>query len=113
MFFNDTRRNDNEFVDDLPYAKLVAKHLEVPLDIVTIDSHNLANDIEKMVYQLDEPLADPAALNVFISVNWQDNKVLKFCFLGWVQMTCLLDIADICTSNENIGVGCQKVCVKA
>lgn len=51
--------------DDLPYAKKVAKHLDVPLDIVKISSDKMVGDIEKMIRILDEPIADPAALNVF------------------------------------------------
>ena len=51
-------------VDDLAYAKQVASHLRVPLEVVTIDSSKMAADLEHMVYQLDEPLADPAPLNV-------------------------------------------------
>jgi asparagine synthase (glutamine-hydrolysing) len=50
--------------DDLPYARRVAKHLGVPLDVVRIDAAGMADDIEYMVAQLDEPLADPAPLNV-------------------------------------------------
>lgn len=50
--------------DDLPYARRVAKHLDVALDIVEIDSSNMAGDLERMIVQLDEPLADPAPLNV-------------------------------------------------
>lgn len=50
--------------DDLPYAREVARHLNVPLDIVDIDASRMADDIERMVVQLDEPLADPAPLNV-------------------------------------------------
>lgn len=50
--------------DDLPYAQHVAKHLGVPLDVVSIDAGRMAADIESMVAQLDEPLADPAPLNV-------------------------------------------------
>ena len=51
-------------VDDLPYARRVAKHLNVPLEAVEIDSSRMAGDIERMIWQLDEPLADPAPLNV-------------------------------------------------
>ena len=51
--------------DDLPYAKKVAKHLNVPLDIVKISSDKMVSDIEKMIKILDEPIVDPAALNVF------------------------------------------------
>lgn len=50
--------------DDLPFARLVARHLAVPLEVVSIDSGRMASDLEEMVAQLDEPLADPAALNV-------------------------------------------------
>ena len=50
--------------EDLPYAKQVAKHLGVELSVVRVKSSQMAADLEKMIYQLDEPLADPAALNV-------------------------------------------------
>jgi len=51
-------------VDDLPYARRVAEHLGVALDVVTIDAGRMAGDLERMVAHLDEPLADPASLNV-------------------------------------------------
>jgi len=57
-------KQDNGFVDDLPYAKKVAKHLNVNLEIVTVSSNQIADDLQSMVAQLDEPLADPASLNV-------------------------------------------------
>lgn len=50
--------------DDLPYARHVAKHLGVSLECVRIDAERMASDLESMVTQLDEPLADPAPLNV-------------------------------------------------
>lgn len=50
--------------DDLPYARRVAQHLDVPLDVVQIDASRMADDLERMVVLLDEPLADPAPLNV-------------------------------------------------
>lgn len=64
------------YADDLPYARRVASHLGVPLDIVQIDSARMAADLERMVYQLDEPLADPATLNVlYISQMARDNGI--------------------------------------
>ena len=51
-------------VDDLPYARRVAAHLGVPLDVVHVDANRMAADLAGMVAQLDEPLADPAPLNV-------------------------------------------------
>ena len=50
--------------DDLVYARRVAHHLKVPLDVVRIDAARMAADLPAMVAQLDEPLADPAPLNV-------------------------------------------------
>jgi asparagine synthase (glutamine-hydrolysing) len=50
--------------DDLPYARRVAEHLRVPLEVVRVDAARMARDLEGMVAQLDEPLADPAPLNV-------------------------------------------------
>jgi asparagine synthase (glutamine-hydrolysing) len=62
--------------DDLPYAKKVAKHLDVPLHVVSIDSDKMAAGLENMVVMLDEPLADPAPLNVlYISQLARDNGI--------------------------------------
>ena len=59
---------DAGVTDDLPYARHVAAHLGVTLHEVRIDSGRMAGELERMVVQLDEPLADPAPLNVlFIS----------------------------------------------
>jgi asparagine synthase (glutamine-hydrolysing) len=59
---------DAGITDDLPYARRIAKYLGVPLEIVRTNSEYLAEELANMVSQLDEPLADPAPLNVlFIS----------------------------------------------
>jgi asparagine synthase (glutamine-hydrolysing) len=50
--------------DDLPYAERVAKHLGVPLSVVRVDAAQMAQDVRALILQLDEPLADPAPLNV-------------------------------------------------
>jgi asparagine synthase (glutamine-hydrolysing) len=53
---------------DLPYARRVARHLGVRLHEVPVRSSDLAGELTQMVYRLDEPIADPAPLNVlFIS----------------------------------------------
>jgi asparagine synthase (glutamine-hydrolysing) len=65
--------------DDLPYARRVAQHLGVALEVVRVDAERMAGDLERMVGQLDEPLADPAPLNVlYISglARQHDIKVL-------------------------------------
>jgi asparagine synthase (glutamine-hydrolysing) len=55
------------FADDLPYAKKVAKHLDVDLHVVRVGSE-MMDRLPEMIYLLDEPTPDPAALNtLFIS----------------------------------------------
>lgn len=52
---------------DFPYAERVARHLDVDLHVVRVDS-GMAEELASMVWQLDEPQADFSALNVlFIS----------------------------------------------
>ena len=54
--------------DDLPYARAVAAHLGVRLEEIRVGAGDLCARVEEMVRHLDEPLADPACLNVqFIS----------------------------------------------
>ncbi len=53
--------------EDLPYAQKVAHHLDVDLHTIFVGPESVDN-LEKMIYHMDEPEADPAALNVlFIS----------------------------------------------
>jgi len=56
------------FAEDLPYARMVADYLKVNLEVIKVRPEELVAGLEDMVYHLDEPLADPAPLNVlFIS----------------------------------------------
>jgi asparagine synthase (glutamine-hydrolysing) len=50
-------------VADLPYARSVAQHLGVRLNEIEVDASRMADDLDWMVRQLDEPQADPACLN--------------------------------------------------
>ncbi len=68
--------------DDLPYARRVAEHLRVPLEVVTIDAGRMANDLERMVVQLDEPLADPAPLNVLYICQFARQHGMKVLLSG-------------------------------
>jgi len=61
--FSEGRTASEGVADDLPYARRVARHLGVQLDEVTIGPATM-DDLASMVYQLDEPQADLAPLNV-------------------------------------------------
>ncbi|MBA4381376.1 MAG: asparagine synthase (glutamine-hydrolyzing) [Sideroxydans sp.] len=69
---------DEGFSEDLPYAQRVAKHLGVDLHTIHVGAE-MVDQLETMIYHLDEPLADPAPLNaLFISklAREHDIKVL-------------------------------------
>jgi len=50
---------------DLPYARKVAKHLNVDLHVVQ-PGPEMIDQLEKMIWLLDEPQADPAPLHVLL-----------------------------------------------
>ncbi len=68
--------------DDLPYARKVAQHLGVPLDVVSINANRMAGDLERMVSQLDEPLADLAPLNVLYISQLARERGIKVLLSG-------------------------------
>lgn len=53
------------FADDLPYARKVAEHLDVDLHVVQADG-TMLDRLAEMIYFLDEPTADLAALNTLL-----------------------------------------------
>lgn len=64
MRLGDLSQKSEGFVDDLPHASLVARRFSLPLHVVTA-SPDLHVQTDRMVWQLDEPIGDPAALNVW------------------------------------------------
>lgn len=57
--------SDEGFANDLHFATYAASFLDVPLSVIKVSPYKFIDDIKKAVYMLDEPLADPAALNLF------------------------------------------------
>lgn len=70
------------FVADLPYARKVAKYLGLSLNVVRIDAPRMAGDLEWMVTQLDEPLADLAPLNVLYISKLARDQGIKVLLSG-------------------------------
>lgn len=51
------------FSNDLPYARQVAKHLKV--DLIEVEAEDdIVRDFDRVIFHLDEPLADTAPINV-------------------------------------------------
>jgi asparagine synthase (glutamine-hydrolysing) len=74
--FSDKDQKFEKMVDDSYYAKIVAEkfgfiHHEFEIDFKIIDL------LSKLVYHLDEPLTDPAAINTYImSQTARDNGII-------------------------------------
>lgn len=72
---DDKISKEEGIISDFPYAKKVAKHLNVDLHNVHVGPE-MADELEKMIYHLDEPQSDPASLNVlFISRLAKENGI--------------------------------------
>jgi asparagine synthase (glutamine-hydrolysing) len=67
---------------DLPFARRVARELGVRLHEVSISSARMAGELEHMVYRLDEPIADPAPLNVLFMSELARRSGIKVLLSG-------------------------------
>jgi asparagine synthase (glutamine-hydrolysing) len=68
--------------DDLPFAKDVARHLDVGLEVVPLDPKVFVADLESLPWVLDEPIADPAALNVWYIARAARHAGIKVLLSG-------------------------------
>jgi asparagine synthase (glutamine-hydrolysing) len=73
---------NHEQQSDLKYARRVAKHLNLSLCEVEIEPCDLCEHIEEMVFDLDEPLADPACLNVSFLAKAASKDGIKVLLSG-------------------------------
>lgn len=79
--FERTNGSNEGLVEDLPYAREVAEHLGVPLSTVWV-APDMSAHFERMIWHLDEPQADPAALNVFFIAQLAREKGVKVLLSG-------------------------------
>jgi asparagine synthase (glutamine-hydrolysing) len=68
-------------VSDLPYAREVARHLGVTLHEISA-TPDLADELPRMVWHLDEPQADPAPLNVLTISRMARSSGIKVLLSG-------------------------------
>jgi asparagine synthase (glutamine-hydrolysing) len=69
------------FVDDLPYARRVAKHLDVDLHSIRVGPE-IVTHFERMVRHLDEPQADLAPLNALMICELAREHGIKVLLSG-------------------------------
>lgn len=73
--------DEAEMISDLPYARAAARHLGVELIEVQVDG-SMAQSFEQLIYMLDEPQADPAALNNFFIARSARDLGIKVLLSG-------------------------------
>lgn len=69
------------FSEDLPYARKVADHLGVDLNVVQV-GEDMMDRLAEMVYLLDEPTPDPAALNTLFISEFARSQGIKVLLSG-------------------------------
>jgi asparagine synthase (glutamine-hydrolysing) len=80
--FNDKNAKNMEgMIEDLPYAKSVAKHLDVDLHTIFVGSE-MVNQLQKMIYHLDEPQADASAIHVLYICQLAKEHGIKVLLSG-------------------------------
>jgi asparagine synthase (glutamine-hydrolysing) len=76
---------EDESVDgapaDLPYARRVAEHLDVDLRVLEV-THDVIGQLERMLYLLDEPQADPAPINALLIAERARRDGIKVLLSG-------------------------------
>jgi asparagine synthase (glutamine-hydrolysing) len=68
--------------EDLPFARRVAAHLDLDLEVISVAPSELVDALPHMVRQLDEPLADPAPLNVLFISRLARSRGIKVLLSG-------------------------------
>lgn len=79
--FNEGSSAEEGFAEDLPFAERVARHLGVELEIVRVGSE-MADELPRMVWQLDEPQADLAPLNALFIAERARSRGIKVLLSG-------------------------------
>jgi asparagine synthase (glutamine-hydrolysing) len=67
--------------EDLGYARLVAKHVGADLNVITVRSQ-MIDQLETMLYHLDEPQADPAPINTLFIAQLARQHGIKVLLSG-------------------------------
>ncbi len=66
---------------DLPYARKVAKALDVELSVAEVGA-DIVDRVPEMIFHLEEPMGDPAALGTFIIAELARERGLKVMLSG-------------------------------
>ena len=79
--FKDKAFKQESSAEDLPYAQRVAEHLGVDLRTIYVGPE-MAEELQRMIYFLDEPQADFAAINTFFICRLAREHGIKVLLSG-------------------------------
>lgn len=79
--FKDNLLEKEGFVADLPYARKAADYLNVDLNVIDVTS-DIIDNLNMMIYHLDEPQADPAPLNLYFICHLAKSMDIKVLLSG-------------------------------
>jgi asparagine synthase (glutamine-hydrolysing) len=79
--FQDDIKDMDGSVPDLPYARRVADHLNVDLCPIVVGA-DMIDHLERLLYHLDEPQADPAPINVLLIAEQARRDGIKVLLSG-------------------------------
>ena len=79
--YDDSGDYARDMTADLPFAKLAAQVLGAPLNVVHVRP-DIVGDLARMIYFLDEPQADFAALNTYYISRYARDRGIKVLLSG-------------------------------
>ena len=79
--FENTQHSSMGISEDIFYAKKAAEYLDVKLNILKVNP-NMISDVRSMIYHLDEPQADPAAINTMLISQYARKNNIKVLLSG-------------------------------
>ncbi len=74
--------NADGFVNDLPYARKVAKFLNLKLNVCSFTVDDLIRDIEETIKIMNEPISDPAIFNTYLICKEAKKNNIKVLLSG-------------------------------
>ncbi len=77
-----TNTKNTGLLEDLKYAQLVAKHLNVPLSVVQISPKCFSDNLIRVISIMDEPVADPALINILMMSEVARKQGIKVLLSG-------------------------------
>ncbi|MHC1729399.1 MAG: asparagine synthase (glutamine-hydrolyzing) [Syntrophobacteraceae bacterium] len=68
--------------DELDFAQLASSHLDTEHHPLVVCQDDFVQALEEVIYHLDEPVNDPAAIPTYLLAKWVRDNGIKVCLSG-------------------------------